>query len=297
MVLRHVLAFRAFSVNHEVLESVSTSQCFSLASCLPLAQVRWAAILFNSARCSYRTARRLSDCLASPQPLFSSPSSCACHCCGEIKTTESPGCTNKGQHITHFPFPRPQNSSAHASIHAPYLAQKASRSASSPSAPSPRRPRRQPHTPSPPHRRAQGCSGSRMPVTTARSAQALPPFTISFLMGSTHVKSTFDFPVPAQFDVYDFVEREAHEVERLVDGVRRVGLRRRIGHVGSLCYERAGFECSACSEVEVLCGSMSWRDIGSQRPSDGRETSSANEGRRNYSSQDEEALLYLDQVR
>jgi hypothetical protein len=106
-----------------------------------------------------------------------------------------------------------------------YLAQTASRSASSPCAPlhcRPRPPHQQCKSSLPP-RRAPGCNGCRMPDSIkSRSA-----YTLRFLLPSsrrvshenTHVKPSLQLAVSPQLHKHHLVQRQADQIERLVDRV------------------------------------------------------------------------------
>lgn len=139
-----------------------------------------------------------------------------------------------------------------------YLAQTTSRSASSPFAPSPRplcRPhrRRRPRTPSPPHRRARGCSGCRMPGREYALASIIHPYylcspgslepirdkpdsriasLVLFHSCLTYMQPSLQLAISTQLHMDDLVERQADKIERFVHRVRVRAGRRRFGHRG-----------------------------------------------------------------
>ena len=106
---------------------------------------------------------------------------------------------------------------------AAYLAQTASRSASSPCAPRHcrlRLPRRQCKSSLPP-RRAPGCNGCRMPgrVNSGQHTPSKTPSGIIVSHGCTHVKPSLQLTVSPQLHKHHLVQRQADQIERLIDRV------------------------------------------------------------------------------
>jgi len=114
----------------------------------------------------------------------------------------------------------------------------------------PAHPRHQQYIPSLRPRPARGCSGYRKPMR--RTVSRNSGLCVGSILTLTHVKSTHHLPITSQLDEDDLVDRQAHQVQRLVDGVG-AGNVVHIRHSASIAVGASTCDCDAAAVAIPEC--------------------------------------------